>query len=67
MTGAIILMMSLGARAEGHGDTLVLPALPHVRAVGLADEEVHVNGREIHFGNEIVVAEKLLDSAKSLI
>ena len=33
---------------------------PHVPAVGLADEEVHVEVREIRLGNEIILVEKLL-------
>ena len=39
---------------------------PHVPAVGLADEEVHVEVREIRLGNEIVLVEKLLSGVKLL-
>ena len=48
ITAAIILV----SQAEGHADApilLALPHEPHVLAVGLVDEEVHVQVGEIHF------------------
>ena len=57
------------SQAEGHADApilLALPHEPHVLAVGLVDEEVHVQVGEIHFRYSIVAAEEFLNSVKPL-
>ena len=40
--------------------------MPHVRVVGLADEEVHVEVGKIHFGRKIIAAKELLNAVKPL-
>ena len=56
-------------QTEGHADALVLLALPHephVPAVGMADQEVHVEVAQIHLGDQVVEANELLNSMQPL-
>ena len=56
------------SQAEGHADALILLALPHephVPAVGLANEEVHVEVAEIDLCHQVVAADKGLRSVKA--
>ena len=56
-------------QSERHADLLVflaLPHEPHVPAVGLANEEVHVKVGEIDLCNEIVPLDELLDGVQAL-
>ena len=48
---------------------MIFHALPHelhFPVIGLADETVHVEAREIHLGHEIVAAEESLNRMKPL-
>ena len=54
---------------EWHADAPALLALlhePHVPAVGMADEEVHVKVAEIHLGDQVVASNELLNSMQPL-
>ena len=43
-----------------------LPHEPHIPAVGLADEEVHLEVRQVHLGDVVVAANELLDRVQAL-
>ena len=63
------LLASNRGQTEGHADALVLLALPHephVRAVGMANEEVHVEVAQIHLGDQVVAVNEQSNSMQPL-
>ena len=64
-------MASFGAGARLKGIPmqwllLALPHEPHVPAVGMADQEVHVEVARIHLGDQVAAANELLNSMQPL-